>query len=121
MLVVFGLAFIAWGGVRIFSNIHAEQNYLGYLKQAADANTVELASEKLGTALKEIEKEGDTSGYTSVFYNTPNEDLGYWHKNLQSAYEELQKIPSTASYSNAFFTSASAPSLLFATARKSPL
>jgi hypothetical protein len=90
-------AFVIWCGVRIVASVHADQQYLGFLKQAADANSVKLANEKLTAALNEIERQGLTGGYTSVLYSTPDEDLGFWYKNLKTSKAELDSLPETAS------------------------
>ena len=70
-------------------SIQFDQNCGGYLKQAADANTVELATERLGIALKYIEDNGLTNGYTSVVYRTEDENVGYWYDNIKASYNEL--------------------------------
>lgn len=69
--------------------IEFQQQCGGYLKQAADANTVELAQERLDLALKYIEEKGYTSGYTSVMWKTEDENIGYWYQNLKACQKEL--------------------------------
>jgi len=64
------------------------------LKRAAVANTIELATQELQAVISYLEKEGITLGYTSVLYNTPDEDVGYWYQNLKGSLEELQKVSS---------------------------
>jgi hypothetical protein len=88
--------FLAISTIRIVAYIQYQQNCQGYLKQCADANTVELAKVRLGKALEYIEKNNWTSGYTSVIYRTPDEDVGFWYSNLKSSYAELVKVPETA-------------------------
>ena len=63
-----------------------------YLKRAADANTVTLAAENLTVALTYIEKNELTNGVVSIFLNQPENDLGYWYKNLKSSLTELEKV-----------------------------
>ncbi|MCA9487732.1 MAG: hypothetical protein KC516_02110 [Nanoarchaeota archaeon] len=74
-----------------------EKECVGYLKRAADANTIPLAKEELTKALKHIEKKGWTSGYTSLLWQTPDEDLGFWYKNLKNSLDELNSLPENAS------------------------
>lgn len=69
--------------------IEFNQNCKGLLKQAADANTVELALERLDKALCYIEKKGWTDGYTSVLYKTEDENVGFWYANLKASRQEL--------------------------------
>lgn len=75
----------------ICMNIEFNQNCGGYLKQAADANTVELALERLNLAVKYIEEKGYTSGYTSIIYKTEDENIGYWYQNIKACQKELNE------------------------------
>lgn len=88
---------LLWGGCRIVSEIKAKQNYLGYLKRAADANSVEMAKKELEKAVTEIERQGLTSGYTSILWKTPSEDVGFWYNNLKTSLQELQNLPVNSS------------------------
>jgi len=64
------------------------------MKRAADANTVETATKEMDAVVAAIEERGLTSGYTSVFYRTPDEDMGFWYTNLKQARDELHSIRS---------------------------
>jgi len=81
-------------GIKMFFNVQFDRNCEGYLKQAADANTIELAEERLEMAVSWLEKEGinEKSGYTSVFYNTPEDDIGFWFRNLNASLKELKNL-----------------------------
>jgi len=68
----------------------------GYLKRAADANTIDLAERELSKALRYIEFNNMTSGYTSVSYKTPDEDVEYWYENLYRSVKELREVPINA-------------------------
>lgn len=83
-------------GLRIEKSVALKQNLTGYLKQAADANTIELAEERLGLALNYLEAEGLTEGHTSVWYETPDEDIGFWYRNLKASHRELQSLKSSS-------------------------
>ena len=63
-----------------------------YLKRAADANTINIAKVELKKAVDWIESKNLTSGYTSVLYNTPDEDLGFWYNNLKTSLNELENF-----------------------------
>ncbi|MCX6723300.1 MAG: hypothetical protein NT094_04545, partial [Candidatus Staskawiczbacteria bacterium] len=84
-------------GVRIVNGVVFDRGCKGHLKRAADSNTVALATKEMETAVVWVEQNGMTSGYTSVLYTTPNEDVGFWYENLRSALEELQKVNPEAS------------------------
>lgn len=92
LAIIFSLLFVIWGGTRIVAHIQFGQNVSGYLKRAADANTIPLAGENLDTALKYIEGRGMTSGSTFIVYQTPDEDVGFWYKNLKASRAELSEI-----------------------------
>lgn len=92
LAIIFTLLFLGWGATRGILYIQFDRNVEGYLKRAADANTVQLAAENLDVALKHIEREEWTSGYTNIMYRTPNEDVGFWYKNLRASRDELNQI-----------------------------
>lgn len=81
----------------VVKNITLKQNCTGYLKRAADANTVEFAKEQLEKAISYLEAKNLTSGYTSVLWKTPDEDIEFWYKNLKASQTELSKVDSTTS------------------------
>ncbi|HWP61650.1 MAG TPA: hypothetical protein VN495_03535 [Candidatus Paceibacterota bacterium] len=91
------LAFVGWGASRIYQNIVFDRNVSGYLKQAADANTVPLARDRLEIAIKEADRQGLTTGFTSLWYTTPDEDIGFWHTNLSAALSQLKALPDNVS------------------------
>lgn len=78
----------------IYKNIELKQNCIGYLEQAANANTIELAKASLSKAITYIEKRDLTDGYTSVIYKTPDEDISFWYKNLIECQNELNCVTS---------------------------
>jgi hypothetical protein len=86
------LPLLAWSILRIVSGVNFDRNCEGYLKRAADASTVAIAKIQLDKAIEYIDKNGLTRGYTSIFYTTPDEDIGFWYNNIKSARTELQKV-----------------------------
>lgn len=60
-----------------------------HLKNAANASTPELALEQLNKALKNIEDRKLTSGHTSIFIESPADDVGFWYDNLKQARNTL--------------------------------
>jgi len=81
-----------WGTSRLVKSIIFTRNCEGYLKRAADANTVFQASKELNIAIEHMENNGLTEGYTSILYTTPDEDIEFWYNNIKSALTELQKV-----------------------------
>lgn len=95
LFTIFIILFCIWGGIRIISAIQFDRNCGGYLKRAADANTVDLAKKQLYIALSYIEHEELTTGYTSILYRTPDEDVGFWYTNIKSSFSELEQVSSS--------------------------
>jgi hypothetical protein len=91
------LPIMALTGWRVGVTLEYGRSIEGRLKRAADANTVEMAERELQAALTVMEARGMTSGYSSVFYQTPDDDIGYWHNNLKTSLEELEALPQDAS------------------------
>lgn len=71
-------------------SIKFQQQCSGYIKQAADANTVELASERLASAIQYVEDHNLTTGYTSILWKTEDDNIEFWYRNLIACKEELQ-------------------------------
>jgi hypothetical protein len=94
---LFAISSLFFVGYRVFKSYEAEQNYVGYLKRAADANSVEVAKSELEKAIDGIEKERLTSGYTSILFKTPNEDIDFWYKNLLVSLRDLRDLPENSS------------------------
>jgi hypothetical protein len=82
-------------GIVIVKKVQLKQNCTGYLKRAADANTVEVASQELQKAIDYLESNNLTSGYTSIVWRTPDEDIEFWYNNLKASQDELSKVDST--------------------------
>lgn len=96
--IVFGLICILFIVMRGIFAIQFSQNCGGYLKQAARSTSIE----RLEIGVKYIELHNLTSGYTSIFYKTQDEDLGFWYNNLKKSLDELKntKVSSTLEQSN---------------------
>jgi len=93
----FLILLIGFGITAGCKDIRFDQNCEGHLKRAADANTIELASTELGTAIQYLKRSGLTSGNTSILFDTPNNDIGFWFSNLSASQAELAKVtPETA-------------------------
>lgn len=78
-------------GWQIMNNIKFTQKVKGHLKLAADANNIELAEQELTKVISYLEANGLTEGYTSVLYDEPTEDIGFWYQNLVVSKEELKR------------------------------
>jgi hypothetical protein len=96
-LFLMAIIFVTVACIEIIWYIQFDRNCEGYLKRAAYANTIEFASKELDRALKYLENNGLTTGYTSVLYTTPDEDMGFFYTNLKQSLEELKALPPNAS------------------------
>lgn len=76
-------------GVRTYNAIQFDRKCEGHLKRAADANSVEMAEKELGLALNYMEANNLTTGYTSVIYTSPEDDVEFWYTNVKTSYDEL--------------------------------
>ncbi|MDP5169952.1 MAG: hypothetical protein NWR72_06880 [Bacteroidia bacterium] len=93
LLIIFSLPVF---GFRIYESAIFKQQVTGYLKHAADANTIELANEELTKALVYLEQHNLTSGHTSILWETPDDDIGFWYRNLKASQTELQTLQSSS-------------------------
>lgn len=75
--------------ITLIKSIQFNQNCKGYLKQTADANSVELALDRLNKAIDYVEANNLTSGYTSIIYRTEDENVEFWYNNLLTCKQEL--------------------------------
>lgn len=84
------------GSCRIVNEIWFDRGCEGFLKQASDANTVDVAKDRLAQAIKYLDDNNLTSGYTSIVYRTPSDDVGFWYNNLKASMNELESVPEDA-------------------------
>jgi hypothetical protein len=96
LIMLSGTLTLFWCGARVYKQITFNIDCTGHLKRAADANTIELATQEMKTSVEFLTNNGLTSGYTSIVYKTPDEDVGFWY-NLKSALSELEKVNPEAS------------------------
>lgn len=91
LFLLIGLTLILGPTVCIVKSIKFKQQCSGYLKQAADANTAELALSRINIAIEYVEDHELTSGYTSAIWRTEDENIGFWYENLKACQEELTR------------------------------
>lgn len=97
LIIFLSILMLAGASTIIYKRIEFKQNCSGRLERAANANTVELAVKELDAAIQYAEAKGYTSGYTSVLYKTPDEDVEYWYNNLCASRQELVNLPDSSS------------------------
>jgi len=90
MSCLLSLGLILYGSVQ---SIEFTRNCKGYLKRAADANTIQLARQELAKAVEYLQSAKLNSGGTHVLYATPNCELDFWYENLNSSLVELESFP----------------------------
>ena len=84
----------------IIADVQLDRNCTGHLKRAADANTIELAASELEIAIQYLEDNDLTTGYTSILYTTPDEDIAFWYNNLKDSHQELVQMKNMDSVTN---------------------
>lgn len=87
-LVILAIGFIC-PTITMIKSIRFNQDCKGYLKQTADANSVELALDRLNRAIDYVETNNLISGYTSIIYRTEDENIEFWYNNLLTCKQEL--------------------------------
>ena len=80
---------------RITVGVQFNRHCTGYLERAANANTVETAIVELQKTTKYLEDNNITTGYTSLLWTTPDEDIAFWYNNLKQSEQELLKVDSS--------------------------
>ena len=90
--VFFMVVLIAWAIIRIVTHYQFSVGCGQYLKRAATANSITLASSNLDTAIQYLEDHNLTSGQVSIFLKQPKNDITYWYTNLKSAQTELMNM-----------------------------
>ena len=91
LLMIFSVGIVT---TRIIKKERFEAQVTGYLKLAADANTIDLAAENLEKAIAFLEANNLTSGNTGVFWETPERDIDFWYRNLTASLEGLKNLES---------------------------
>ncbi len=90
------LPILFWMGAMTYTGVIFDIDIGGHMKRAADANTIEMATEEMRIVVQQIETKGLTEGYTSIMYRTPDEDVGFWYRNMKSSLAELESISQNA-------------------------
>ncbi len=97
-LLVIGITLLtAYTAIRITTNEYISVKCGDYFRRAARASDVETAGRELDRAVQYLERRGLTAGYTSVFWRSPDEDIGFWYRNVKTMQRELHAVGPTAS------------------------
>ena len=92
LFVLLLIPILAVGIVRVVWNIQFDINCGKRLERAATANSISIANEEMEAALRYIEAHKLTSGYTSILWKSPEEDVEFWYRNLVASQEELESL-----------------------------
>ena len=69
----------------------------GNMERASAANSIDLAKQEMEIVVKYAEDNGLTTGNTSILWNTPYNDVGFWYNNMKVSLEELRSVKPEAS------------------------
>ena len=81
-------------GTAITKTINMNAECIGYLKMAANANSVELAEKHLSKGIEYLEENNLKYGSTGIIFHTPDNNIEFWYENLKSAQIQLQEFES---------------------------
>lgn len=83
--------------ISFLASYHFNKNCGDWLRLAANANSIPLASERVDKAIDYIERNDLVDGNTGVIFKKPSNDLGAWYQNLKAVQENLHSFPENAS------------------------
>lgn len=87
---------VAVWGARYVNSMQFKQHCTGHLALAANAATITTVRAELGTAIRYLEANKMTTGNTSVLWQTPADDVGFWYRNLKSVHTQLAAVSDRA-------------------------
>lgn len=100
LVIISALSFISSIGTEIYLETNFKKNCSQYIELAARSTTVELAKENLANAITFAEDNNLTSGNSSLFVKYPNNDIGFWYKNLVETYSSLEELDGNSALEN---------------------
>lgn len=68
-----------------------------WLQNAANANTIEIAKNRLDKAIDYLESNKITSGSSNILWETPNTNIKIWYENLKATQKDLASAPANIS------------------------
>jgi hypothetical protein len=86
------LPFAGWCATAGISYIQFDRLCTQHIERAGEATDVEIAASELEIAMDYLRGHNMTSGYTSIIYRTPDEDLGFKFQNYSTAENELKSL-----------------------------
>ncbi len=95
--IIFILLFVGVVGYDLYRSVIYDIDVGGHLKLAAKANTPSIALSEMNIAIKAMEDKGYTTGFTSILYRTPDEDVGFWYNNMKATRDSLMKLDENTS------------------------
>lgn len=96
-LVVGAMLFTGWASVRTYDSIQYDRQCEDFILRAGQANSIEFSKQSLDTAIAYLKANGLTSGFTSILWRSPDEDIGYRFNNLIAARALLEETKPDAS------------------------
>jgi hypothetical protein len=82
-----------WVGTNIHLNKNWDAGVGSYLAAAINTRDPQKASKYLNNAVSFLEERGQTDGFTSIAYKTPDEDLNEWATGVAEATETAASVP----------------------------
>lgn len=91
LMIASVLVFAGWFVARVNAAIKFEEEVGGYLDNYVEAGNTQTAIENLDMAIKALEAKGLTEGQISIFWESPNNNVGIWYQNLLESKKVLEE------------------------------
>ena len=96
LTIVSGILFVIFSVYMAVLSIQYDRDIGGHLKLAADSNSTDLAERKLKQAIDGMDRwnlcNQGSNCFTSVVYQTPDEDVAFWRENIQNTLNDLTSM-----------------------------
>lgn len=78
--------------LRIYCRVMFDIECGDHMKLAAGTGSVELAKAEMAKVVQYLEGHGMTTGFTSIYYEGPEDDIGFFYKNVKSLLAEIEAV-----------------------------
>lgn len=83
---------LSWCTIRVVLSIRYDTHVTERLERAHSAHDLDTLYRELHRATDYLQLTDRDEGYTSIIYDTPSEDVGYWYRNLVQAQREVHDM-----------------------------
>ncbi len=98
------ISLLVWSAIRTWKAVEHNARCTTYIVRATRAMTPEEALPDLDRAIGYMRDHGQDHGSTSIFAESPDDDLGVWYTHLVRARVALAAMPATANTADRLLT-----------------